>query len=51
MSIDTFSGSSSTCALTDNTNRYCGQRLADGAMSKADLAICGKLLKKGLEFF
>jgi len=33
-------GSSSDCHLTQNTQRYCGQKLADSQVGKADLAIC-----------
>ena len=35
-------GSSSTCTLNPNTNRYCGSHLNDDNMAKASVSICGK---------
>merc|ERR1711981_968085 len=33
-------GSSSTCTLNPNTNRYCGSHLNDDNMAKASVSIC-----------
>ena len=36
-------GSSSTCSLNHNSNRYCGSFLNDFPMAAANTEICGKL--------